>query len=102
MNLMISLARWYAGAALPAKKNVRGGIVERRVLAQPVVEHDDVQRVEQLPLVLVDALDLAVEDRVGIDRLPGRRLEPVGEPRLGRRAWPCGTRRGTPRRRPAA
>ena len=25
MNLMTSLAKWYAGAALPAKKNVRGG-----------------------------------------------------------------------------
>ena len=38
--------------------------LEARVLPQPVVEHDDAQRVEQLPLVLVDALDLAVEDRV--------------------------------------
>ena len=25
INLMISLAKWYAGAALPEKKNVRGG-----------------------------------------------------------------------------
>ena len=32
------------------------------------VEMDDVQRVEQLALVLVDALDLDVEERVGIDR----------------------------------
>ena len=37
--------------------------VQRRVRPQAVVEHDDVQHVEQLPLVLVDALDLAVEDR---------------------------------------
>ena len=26
ISLMMSLARWYAGAALPAKKNVRGGM----------------------------------------------------------------------------
>ena len=69
MSLMMSLARWYAGAALPAKKNVRGGTSSCGFVAQPVVEHDDVQDVEQLPLVLVDALDLAVEDRVRVDRL---------------------------------
>ena len=69
MSLMISLARWYAGAALPAKKKVRGVDVQVGVVPQPVVEHDDVQHVEQLPLVFVDALDLAVEDRVGIDDL---------------------------------
>ena len=37
------------------------------IFAQAVVKHDDAQRVEQLPLVFVDAFDLAVEDRVGID-----------------------------------
>ena len=84
MNLMISLARWYAGAALPAKKNVRGGIVAVGVRAEPVVQHDDAQRVQQLPLVLVDALDLAVEDGVA-----GRRViaawmpQPVDEAQLG-------------------
>ena len=41
------------------------------IVAQPVVEHDDVQRVEQLPFVLVDALDLAVED--GLSDRPRRR-----------------------------
>ena len=44
--------------------------VELRVLPQAIVEHDDVQRVQQLPLVFVDALDLRVEDRLGIDDLP--------------------------------
>ena len=41
------------------------------------------ERVQELPLVLVDALDLRVEDRLRIDHLPGRRLEPIGEARLG-------------------
>ena len=34
---------------------------------QPVVARDDVQQVEQLPLVLVDALDLHVEQRVHVE-----------------------------------
>ena len=57
--------------------------LEARVLPQPVVEHDHAQRVQQLPLVFVDALDLAVEDRVGIDAHAGRRLEPFAQTRLG-------------------
>ena len=55
-----------------------------RIRPQPVVEHHDPQRVEQLPLVFVNALDLAIEDRVRVHRLPGRRLEPGDELRLGR------------------
>ena len=57
--------------------------LEVRILAQPVVEHHDAQRIEQLPLVFVDALDLAIEDGVRVHRLTGGRLEPVGKLRLG-------------------
>src|SRR6267142_7121564 len=42
-------ARWY---------------LQMRVIAQLVVEYDDVQDVQELALVLVDALDLAVKDRI--------------------------------------
>ena len=42
--------------------------LEARVLAQPVVKHDNAQRVEQLALVFVDTLDLAIEDRVRVRR----------------------------------
>ncbi len=49
----------------------------------PVVEHDDPQRVEHLALVFMDALDLAVEDAVGVDHLARGRFQPVGELRLG-------------------
>ena len=83
MSLMTSFARRYAGAALPAKKNVRGTNSHIRVLAQPVVENDDVQRVQQLPLVFVDALHVAVEDRLRIDHGPGRAFEPRSETLLG-------------------
>ena len=53
------------------------------ILTQPVVNDDDPQRIQQLPLVFVNALDLAVEDRIGIHDLARRRLEPVGEAHLG-------------------
>ena len=62
MNLMISLAKWYAGRRLAGEEERARRHLELRVLAQAVVEHDDVQRVQELPLVFVDALDLAVED----------------------------------------
>ena len=51
---MINFARRYAGAAFPAK-NTRG-VATPRVVARRVVGDDDVQQVEELALVLVDAL----------------------------------------------
>ena len=40
-----------------------------RILAQPVIEHEYVQDIQQLAFVFMDAFDLAVEDRVRIDDL---------------------------------
>ena len=45
-----------------------GRDVQRRVRAEAVVADHDLEHVQQLPLVLVDALDLRVEDRVGVER----------------------------------
>ena len=53
--------------------------LELGVLAQTVVKHDHPQRVEQLPLVFMDALDLTVEDGIRIDYLTRGRLQPVSE-----------------------
>ena len=53
------------------------------------------KNVEQLALVLVNAFDLAVEDRVGIDDLSGGRLEPVRRRRPWPRAWRRGIVRGS-------
>src|SRR5258708_25293148 len=50
-----------------------------RVLPHPVVKDDDTQSVEQLPLVFVDALDLAIENCVRVHLLSGLRFEPVGK-----------------------
>ena len=62
--------------------------VERRVVAQAIVEDDDVQHIEQLPLVFVDAFDLAVEDGVGIDGLPGGAWSQTAKRALAARlAW---------------
>src|SRR5207244_2117032 len=52
--------------------------LQRGMVAQPVIEHDDVQEVEQLALVLMNAFDLAVEERVWVDALSARRIQPVG------------------------
>ena len=64
---------------------MRGAASRVRVLAQPVVQDDDAQAVQQLSLVLVDALDLAVEDRARIDGDVRGRFQPVRETRLGLR-----------------
>src|SRR5215469_4562394 len=48
-----------------------------RIFSKPLVTDNDPQRIQQLPLVLVDTLDLGVEDGAGIHDLSGRRLEPV-------------------------
>jgi hypothetical protein len=74
---------------LPAKKNVRGSLGPA-VLPKAVVENDDAQRVQELSLVLVDPLHLTIEDVVRVDRLTGRRAEPVGELHLRLSAWPSG------------
>ena len=71
------------GRGLAGEKEGARGHVEIGVLAQPVIENDDPQRIEQLALVFVNALDLAIEDRVRIDGNVRMPLDPVGEPGLG-------------------
>ena len=50
---------------------VRGVDLGRGIALEPVVEGDDVQHVEVLALVLVDAFHLDVEERVRVDRDAG-------------------------------
>jgi hypothetical protein len=52
------------------EKRARGHF-KVRVRSQSIVQDDDPERVEHLSLVFVNALDLAVEDAVGIHRLSG-------------------------------
>ncbi len=61
------LGHGVAGGGLAAEDDRARQVRRGRVVLDPVVERDDVQHVEELALVLVDALDLHVEQRVGID-----------------------------------
>ncbi len=55
----------------------------RRVRPQPVVQHHDAQRIEQLAFVFVDPFDLGVEHRVRVQRHAVSRLQPGRAARLG-------------------
>ena len=68
-----------AGSGLAAEDEGAGRDVAARVLLEPVVEGDDVQHVQVLPLVLVDPLHLDVEEGVRIDGDPGPLLDQAGK-----------------------
>jgi len=57
--------------------------VQARVGPQPVVPDHHLDGVQELSLVLVDALDLDVEDGVRVERDARGGLDPVHEPGLG-------------------
>jgi len=69
MNLMMSLARRYAGQPC---LQIEGGRrhLYARIVTQTVIEHDNAQRVQKLPLVFVNTFDLRVEDGVWVNRQP--------------------------------
>ena len=71
-----------AGCRLAAENESARSDLKVRVGLEPVVERDDVQRIEVLTLVFVYALDLNVEHpiRVEIDAGPG--FDVVGQPGL--------------------
>src|SRR5215469_15138571 len=65
-----------SGCRLASKEEGARRHFDTRIFAYPIVENDDAQRIEQLSLVFVDALDLAVEDGVWVDHLVKCRFEP--------------------------
>ena len=71
-----------AGRGLAAENESARGDVEPRVLLEPVVQGDDVQRVEVLALVLVNALDLNVEHPVRVELDARLRRDQVRQPGL--------------------
>ena len=71
---MISFAKWYAGAALPGKEESSRRHFQIRLGTQAIVQYYDVQRIQELSLVLVDALDLTVENRLRIHDLASIRF----------------------------
>ena len=72
----------YSGAALPPKMQARGATGSRPSSAISRYISIDAQRREQLALVLVDALHLHVEQRVGVEPHAGRLRDHAGEARL--------------------
>ncbi len=58
--------------------------LETRILPQPIIEDDDAQHVEELPLVFVYPLDVTIEDAVRVHGLSGGRPDPLRKGRLGR------------------
>ena len=70
--------RGFPGEEEGARRHAKVGVG-----SQAVVENHDVQSVEQLPLVFVNAFDLAVDDGIGVDGLAGGALKPVGKTHLG-------------------
>ena len=76
------LGQLIGGRRLAGEEESSRRHLEIRVLTQPIVKHYDPKRVQQLALVFMDALDLAIEDAVGIYRLTGGPLEPIDKLQL--------------------
>ena len=79
---MISLADAIARRRLAGEDRTCAARAAAAVLDDLPVAMDDVQDVEQLPLVLVDALDLHVEHRVRIDDDAGQLLRQLRQREL--------------------
>ena len=70
--------RGLAGEEERARRHIKSWI-----RAQPIVEHNHMQHVQELPLVFVDALDLRVEERLWIDDRSAVAFQPVSKSCLG-------------------
>ena len=68
MNLIMSFARSIGRRGLSCEEEGAGRHLEIRVFPQPVVQHDDSQCVQELPLIFVNPLHLTIDNSVGIDR----------------------------------
>ena len=69
-----------AGCRLAAKNKRARRHIGLRIFFDPLVKCDDVQYIEMLTLVLVNALDLNVEKRIRIRADPGAFFEELGQP----------------------
>ena len=74
----MSLAMMYAGAAL-APKMLTSGVAGRAAGLDLVILVDEVEQVQLLALVLMQALGLDVEHGVGVDGHALGALQPVGQ-----------------------
>ena len=72
-----------AGRGLGAEDERARRHVRLRIALEPQVEREDVEHVQVLPLVFVQALDLDVEERLRIHLHAGALLDERGEAALG-------------------
>ena len=71
-----------AGGGLGPEEEGLGDEVHIGVILELVIEGDDVQHVEQLALVLVQALDLDIKDGIGVEHHAGLPGHPGGKAQL--------------------
>ena len=71
MSWMICFGHVVARGRLGAEEEGLGREVHIGIVLQLLVQAHDVQHVEQLALILMQALDLYVEDGVGVEDDPG-------------------------------
>ena len=71
MSWMIFFSHMIAGGRLRPKEEGLGRKIHIGVIPQLVIQVDDVQDIEQLALVLMEALYLDVKDGVGVQRHSG-------------------------------
>ena len=76
------LGHGIAGGGLGAEEVGPGGHVKVGVLMEPLPQVDDVQHIEQLPLILMEPLDLHVEHGVGVEGDAALPLGPGGKAQL--------------------
>ena len=79
ISLMISLAMRYRRALLAAEDDGSGGYRGAGGTPEPVVDSDQLQNVQVLVLVLVQALHLYIEQRVRICNNSVRLLDKTGQ-----------------------
>jgi len=72
-----------SGCRLASEEEGSWHYLEIGILAQPVIKDHDPERVQQLALVFVYALDLTIEDAVGIDYFVRALFEPIDKVQLG-------------------
>ena len=83
MNLMMSFSQVVSGRGFAGEEENSRRHIHMWIFPQPIVKHHDAERIEHLPLVFVDALDLRIENAVGVYRLAGGAVKPVDELRFG-------------------
>ena len=78
-ELDYSLCHLISGSRLCSENKGLRSDIEIGILLEIKVESDDIERIEKLTLIFVQALDLNVEDRMSIDLLARLMIEVIGK-----------------------